>query len=281
LLQSRARSCAPPQNSLRFHHSSRMPNPPALDDELAAWQQALLHEPSLDARAQLLREVTCGRRPQALELLLWWLAQRDVQRAARQDLAATFSALAELGDAHAAPTLLKLCQSAEPSGLHDERAYPITLGQLASETLRRLQRRCPELRELQLGPAAPSAVGAGAASPRPRALQSSAPSASPAQAALQRALRWPHLPLALGLAAPAWAFVMVVAALDAKGHLTPSPAGRHALALLAVLPACFGLFAAARQLLGGMAVTRAQRVSLACGALLSALVLRAFWSDLF
>lgn len=257
-------------------------NPSSIDTvTLAARQQALLATAGLEARAQRLRDLAQQGRgdAQALELLLWWLAQRDAQPAARQDLAATFAALAELGDAQAAPTLLALRYSAEPSGLHDERGFPVSLGQMASETLRRLQRRCPELRELRPDAAVPPAALSRAVPQR--RLPPGGGSVSPARKAMRRALRWPHLPLALGLAAPAWAFLVVVAALDEKGHLAPSPAGRHALALLAVLPAGVGLFAAARQVLGGVAATRAQRASLVCGALLGALVLRAFWSDLF
>ncbi|MBA4341140.1 MAG: hypothetical protein C0423_03185 [Methylibium sp.] len=274
MLQRRARPSLSLQNWLR-RKTSRMPTPPILDDELAAWQHVLLREANFDMRAQLLRQVAQGRRPQALELLPWWLAQRDAQPGARQDVGGTLDALQRLGDPRAAAALLALRGSNRPSGLHDEHGVPITQGQLARDALQRLQRQCPELRELQLDPPGPpGAMLAAMAQPHKHG-------ASPAWFAVQRLMRWPHLSLALGLAAPAWAFVVVVAALDAKGHLTPSPAGRHALALLAVLPAGFGLFLAARQLLAGVAASRAQRVSLACGALLSALVLRAFWSDLF
>lgn len=277
--------------SLKHEGKQRMSNSSTDRSSIAGCRHSLFAA-GLDGRARLLHELGQGAvgavktRDEALELLLWWLAQRDVQPNARQDLAATFAALGELGDARAAPTLRALARSVEPSGLHDERGFPVPLGQLASDTLRRLQRQCGTLQDLPSAPAGVSAV------PSPHELQATqrpSPSAGtshrlelPArQGHLQRLLRWPHLPLVLGLAAPAWAFVVVVAAVDAKGYLTPSPAGRHALALLAVLPAAVGLFVAARQLLAGVAASSAQRVSLACGTLLSALVLRVFWSDLF
>lgn len=159
-----------------------------------------------------------------------------------------YQALAETGGAPAAALLRARVDDPRPSGLHDERGYPLTHGDLSAQALRRLLYRRPEL-----GPSQAAAVAAPAVTRASRAavMHGAAPAASRASRGARRP--WSSRALAcaclgLGLLAPVWAVMTVFSQLTPHG-LGVSGGALRALALVALLPALAGLAVALQALL--------------------------------
>lgn len=148
-----------------------------------------------------------------------------------------YEALAETGAAPAAALLRARLGDARPSGLHDERGWPLSQGDLAAQALRRLLHRRPELAWDGMG----GTVGT-VATPGPRIADRPAAGTAPALAAAR-----PH------------------PAVSAR-----PPLSARALALLALLPALAGLAVALKALLQRRPERRRDWLALVLGLALCA-----------
>lgn len=207
-----------------------------------------------------------------------WLQQLDGPDLER--MLRAYQMLAETGEALAVTLLRARVDDARPSGLSDERGWPLSHGDLAAQALRRLLYRRPEL---GLDPATGAAFAPGLrivdppATPTPvPATRGRAAAGHAAVAVLPRTARRPLSPqalaygcLGLGLLAPLWALLTVFSRLTPRGLAVSGP-GLRALALVAALPALAGLGLALKALLQRRPQRRREWAALALGLLLCA-----------